>query len=137
MTQDSGKDVAAAEPAAGARAVLAERVPVRRVILLALSVLIVVGVGYASFRTLTLPAAEGRLDAGTWRSLVVLGIAQGSIYALIALGYSLVYGILLMINFAHGEVFMAGAFASYFVAQTLDSAGMLTRQPVLSLALLF
>src|SRR6266545_6792927 len=104
MTQDSGKDLAV-EPAAPPRAVLAERVPIRRVILMALSVLIVVGVTYASWRTLTLPAAEGRLDATTWRNLVVLGIAQGSIYALIALGYSLVYGILLMINFAHGEVF--------------------------------
>jgi branched-chain amino acid transport system permease protein len=39
------------------------------------------------------------------------GIVQGAIYALIALGYSLVYGILGMINFAHGEVYMVGAYA--------------------------
>ena len=37
------------------------------------------------------------------------GVALGSVYALIALGYTLVYGILFMINFAHGEVFMWGA----------------------------
>jgi branched-chain amino acid transport system permease protein len=136
MTQDSGKDLATAEPVASARAVLAERVPVRRVILLALSVLIVVGVTYACFRTLTMPAAEGRLDATSWRNLVVLGIAQGSIYALIALGYSLVYGILLMINFAHGEVFMAGAFTSFFVAAPLESSGFLDRNLVVSILLL-
>ena len=46
----------------------------------------------------------------------VSGVALGSIYALIALGYSLVYGILRMINFAHSEVFMAGPFASFYVA---------------------
>jgi branched-chain amino acid transport system permease protein len=47
-----------------------------------------------------------------------------------------VYGILLMINFAHGEVFMSGAFTSFFVAQSLETAGLLDRNPVLSLALL-
>ena len=44
---------------------------------------------------------------------------QGAIFALIALGYTLVYGILRMINFAHGEVFMAGAFISMFFARRL------------------
>ncbi len=43
----------------------------------------------------------------------------GSIYALIALGYTMVYGILTMINFAHGDVFMAGAFACLIAAATL------------------
>ena len=42
------------------------------------------------------------------------GIATGSIYALIALGYTMVYGILKLINFAHGDVFMLGAFAGYY-----------------------
>jgi len=41
-----------------------------------------------------------------------------------------------MINFAHGEVFMTGAFASFFVANTLDSSGFLNRQPVASIAIL-
>jgi len=45
------------------------------------------------------------------------GIAWGSIYALIALGYTLVYGILRLINFAHGDVYMVGAFAAYFLAR--------------------
>jgi branched-chain amino acid transport system permease protein len=42
------------------------------------------------------------------------GLAQGSIYALIALGYTLVYGVLKLINFAHSEVFIFGAFATWF-----------------------
>ncbi|MGH2541792.1 MAG: ABC transporter permease subunit, partial [Ardenticatenaceae bacterium] len=54
--------------------------------------------------------AAGRYPVGVWLDFVVFGIAQGSIYALIALGYTMVYGILRMINFAHGEVFMSGAF---------------------------
>jgi branched-chain amino acid transport system permease protein len=45
------------------------------------------------------------------------GIAAGSIYALIALGYTMVYGILKLINFAHGDVFMIGAFAGYYGAR--------------------
>src|SRR3954468_3388359 len=42
----------------------------------------------------------------------VNGLTLGSLYALIALGYTMVYGVLLMINFAHSEIFMSGAFAS-------------------------
>jgi branched-chain amino acid transport system permease protein len=48
---------------------------------------------------------------------LVLGIAWGSIYALIALGYTLVYGILRLINFAHGDVYMVGAFAGLYFAR--------------------
>ena len=47
------------------------------------------------------------------------GLFQGSIYALIALGYTMVYGILKLINFAHGEVFMIGAYTGYYVASAL------------------
>lgn len=46
---------------------------------------------------------------------LVLGLTRGSMYALIALGYTLVYGILQLINFAHSEVFMSGAFGSYLI----------------------
>ncbi len=48
-----------------------------------------------------------------WSDQVVNGLTTGSIYALIALGYTMVYGVLQLINFAHGEVFMVGAFAGY------------------------
>ena len=47
---------------------------------------------------------------------VINGLQRGSIYALIALGYTMVYGVLHLINFAHGEVFMVGAFTAYFAA---------------------
>ena len=46
----------------------------------------------------------------------------GSFYALIALGYTLVYGVLLLINFAHGDIFMVGAYIGYFIATFLMSA---------------
>lgn len=55
----------------------------------------------------------------------IFGLAQGSVYALIALGYTLVYGILLMINFAHGEVFMAGAYIGFFVITAFQNSGLL------------
>ncbi len=50
------------------------------------------------------------------------GIALGFVYALIALGYTMVYGIVRLINFAHGDVFMVGAFVGYFVLRALSGA---------------
>ena len=49
-----------------------------------------------------------------WLQQLVNGISLGSIYALIALGYTMVYGIIKLINFAHGDVFMIGAFIGFF-----------------------
>jgi branched-chain amino acid transport system permease protein len=54
--------------------------------------------------------------------IVVNGLTAGSVYALIALGYSLVYGILKLLNFAHGDVFMIGAFIGYFILSALATA---------------
>ncbi|MDR2794105.1 MAG: branched-chain amino acid ABC transporter permease [Treponema sp.] len=51
---------------------------------------------------------------------LINGISLGSIYALIALGYTMVYGIVLLINFAHGDVLMAGAYAAYFALTWLS-----------------
>ena len=50
---------------------------------------------------------------------VKTGLSNGTIWALIALGYTLVYGIIELINFAHGEVFMIGSFVSVSIWQTL------------------
>jgi branched-chain amino acid transport system permease protein len=66
---------------------------------------------------------------------VVLGLAQGSIYALIALGYTLVYGVLMMINFAHSEVFMSGAYIGFFVITAFDNSGFLASNTVLALVI--
>jgi branched-chain amino acid transport system permease protein len=57
---------------------------------------------------------------------LILGITRGSMYALIALGYTLVYGVLQLINFAHSEVFMSGAFGSYFVVAAILGHGKST-----------
>lgn len=51
---------------------------------------------------------------------LVNGISLGSIYALIALGYTMVYGIVKLINFAHGDVFMVGAFIGFYSITILD-----------------
>ena len=56
--------------------------------------------------------------------LFVGGLTRGSIYALIALGYTMVYGIIELINFAHGEIYMIGAFTALIVASVLAMAGM-------------
>jgi branched-chain amino acid transport system permease protein len=64
------------------------------------------------------------------------GIAWGSIYALIALGYTMVYGILRLINFAHGDVYMVGAFAAYYIASATGAGGARASLPMALLVLL-
>jgi len=61
---------------------------------------------------------------------VVNVLTLGSVYALFALGYSMVYGILTMLNFAHGEVFMIGGFVAYIVQQQFLDGDQLTANPV-------
>jgi branched-chain amino acid transport system permease protein len=84
-----------------------------------------------------LTLAEGRFTVTQWRDLVINGLALGAVYALIALGYTLVYGILFMINFAHGEVFMAGAFTAYFAADALADVGLIDSNPIVALLIVF
>ena len=71
--------------------------------------------------------------ADDWLELVGAGLTTGSIYAMIALGYTMVYGILRMINFAHGEIFMAGAFGGYFSLVALGAVGLLSENVFTSL----
>ena len=61
------------------------------------------------------------------------GLAKGSIYALVALGYTLVYGVLKLINFAHSEVFMVGTFAVVGVWSLLGA----TNNPGIGMMLVF
>jgi branched-chain amino acid transport system permease protein len=61
--------------------------------------------------------------------VVIDGLVLGFMYALIALGYTLVYGVLELINFAHGEIFMVGAFAGVELLLGLQAAGVLDGLP--------
>jgi len=123
-------------PSSGGSLAWTERIPLRRIVLTVLTVAIFVVVGSGIFKTLTLPEGE-RLGWEFWANLFVIGLALGAVYALIALGYSLVYGILRMINFAHGEVFMFGAFGSFFFARAYAESGFMNSQPIVSLVILF
>src|SRR5919106_3394082 len=115
------------------RFALPERIPVRGTILVILSIAIVLGVVLGTASTLR----TGRFTGANWVDLFINGVARGSVYALIALGYTLVYGMLFMINFAHGEVFMAGAFTALFAAFALAEHGVLNTNPILSIGILF
>jgi len=64
---------------------------------------------------------------------LVNGVVLGSVYALVALGYSMVYGVLRMLNFAHGEVFMMSSFAAWLLISALG--GVAPAHPVVSLLL--
>src|SRR5918992_1426295 len=59
-------------------------------------------------------------NAELFVQLLVNGLTLGSLYALIALGYSMVYGILKLLNFAHGDVYMIGAFIGYGILTSFD-----------------
>ncbi len=66
-------------------------------------------------RIVYLGTAYDRFDAAFFTRAFIESVKLGSLYALIALGYTMVYGIIRLINFAHGEVFMVGAFLTYFL----------------------
>lgn len=68
---------------------------------------------------------------------IINGLTIGGIYALIALGYTLVYGILSMINFAHGEIFMFGSFGGYVALTYLVNTGFAEKHVVISIIAAF
>ena len=55
---------------------------------------------------------------------IINGLVLGSVYALVALGYTMVYGIINLINFAHGEVLMVGALTAWTVVTVLGGMGI-------------
>jgi branched-chain amino acid transport system permease protein len=80
---------------------------------------------------------ENPYSTRQWIDFLVFGVAQGSMYALIAIGYTLVYGVLFMINFAHGEFFMSGVMtATIFLAVPMSDSGFLAQHPFLGLTLI-
>jgi branched-chain amino acid transport system permease protein len=72
---------------------------------------------YILWRLYNVFIVEAKYGPQVWVSLLIAGLIIGAVYSLIAIGYTLVYGILLMINFAHGEVVMFGVYAGYFVLE--------------------
>jgi branched-chain amino acid transport system permease protein len=64
-----------------------------------------------------------QVRSGFW-AYVAVGLENGSLYAMIAVGYTLVYGVLGLINFAHGEVFMCGGFAAVFLTHGILGVGI-------------
>jgi len=105
---------------------------------------VVVYIGWRMIKTLS---SEGAFTPEVWMRFLIAGLVIGGMYALIAIGYTLVYGILFMINFAHGEVMMLGTFAGYFVLEALAVIPMPTEadpeltfinaQPVIALIITF
>jgi branched-chain amino acid transport system permease protein len=112
---------------------LKERITPTDVIMWFIGGAILVSILIGSTATLT----TGPYTARHWFDFIIFGLAQGSIYALIAMGYTMVYGTLRMINFAHSEVFMSGPYTAYFFAAALHSSGFLNRHPILSLVIIF
>lgn len=70
---------------------------------------------YILWRLYTVFIIEAKYGPQVWTSLLISGLIIGAVYSLIAIGYTLVYGILLMINFAHGDVMMIGTYAGFFI----------------------
>ncbi len=67
---------------------------------------------------------------------LINGLTLGGVYALIAIGYTMVYGILFMLNFAHGEIYMIGGFAGWWVLHLLSSGNRLLMHAALVIALM-
>ena len=94
----------------------------------------VIGVLFTFFviwRLYNVLVVQAIYGADTWVRFVLAGLILGSVYSLIAIGYTLVYGILFMINFAHGEIMMLGAFGGYFVFEAF--AAIPSSDPSISL----
>jgi len=81
------------------------------------------------------PGARG-LTGDQFKGLLISGLSQGSMYGLIALGYSMVYGVLGFINFAHGEVFMVGAMTGFIASDKFQANGMWEENFLLCLLLI-
>lgn len=98
-----------------------------------IAALAVIGIGLVAF-ALQQFRGEG-LTGPQLRDLLVAGVAQGAMYGLIALGYSMVYGVLGFINFAHGEVFMSGAMSGFIVSTVLFERGLWEQSFLLSITI--
>jgi branched-chain amino acid transport system permease protein len=109
---------------------------------------IIIAILFISFliwRLYSVLVVQAKYGPDTWLRFGISGLIIGGVYAVIAIGYTLVYGILFMINFAHGEVMMLGAFAGYFTFEALNAwvvdaaneLNFLNAHPIISIILAF
>jgi branched-chain amino acid transport system permease protein len=99
-----------------------------RIILYAVGVVILVLLVWRVY----IVAVDRAYPLAYWAFQLINGLVLGGVYSLISLGYTLVYGILFMINFAHGEVMMMGGFAGFFTLQLMNSLGWTDGTPLQS-----
>ena len=102
---------------------------------------------WMAWRFFNVTIVDASYGPDTWLRFILSGLILGGMYALIAIGYTLVYGIMFMINFAHGEVMMLGCFAGYFVFEALrflptptpeqPDLTFLNSQPILAIIIAF
>lgn len=105
---------------------------------------IIVGLGALSFliyRTIIL-ITRPTYGSVFWLSFLNTGLIVGGMYALIAIGYTLVYGVMALINFAHGDIMMLGCFAGFFTFEALDAwqigeSNFMNTWPVLAIVIAF
>ena len=95
-------------------------------------VIILVGVVSQTHASQNLTTADALTQA---QAQFINAVTIGAIYALIALGYTMVYGIIELINFAHGEIFMCGSFVSWWLLTTLGFSGAIN-DPILLVGVL-
>ena len=94
------------------RPALERRLPISQIVLWAVGVVLAALIGYWLIKN-AIDSPDRFLE------VTLIGVTNGSIYALVALGYTLVYGIIELINFAHGDVFMIGSFVAVGLWSTL------------------
>ncbi|MGQ9833410.1 MAG: branched-chain amino acid ABC transporter permease [Candidatus Villigracilaceae bacterium] len=109
-----------------------KRISATDILMWGIGLIIILGVVWGSVATLS----SGKYDSAAWQNLIITGLTLGSIYALIAIGYTVVYGILRMINFAHSEIFSGGPLMAYYLARALNENGFLEKQPIIGLILI-
>lgn len=76
------------------------------------------------------------MDAALWMQMLANGLVMGAIYAMVAIGLALIFGVLDIVNFAHGEFYMVGAMSTWFLAEHLGLGYLGSIAPTLALAFL-
>jgi branched-chain amino acid transport system permease protein len=113
-----------------------QRVTITDIVVWGIGIVIGIMLFVGFYRAIFVPPFNAKYSYYTWADLIVKGLALGGVYALIAMGYTIVYGVLKMINFAHSEVFMSGPFTAVFLANWLANAGYYETAPLVSLLLI-